>query len=131
MGDKTKNQRTMWNPVQEKSCRKCVLYYWWYGYLFLHACGLNCPCENWWCCLRYKSWWERVHFKILLTDVPSYWMLLGALLERFMIISIHHKAHHSEEQKVMPHSFCVINDSHVMKKKHLGLIYNCKWKWTL
>lgn len=53
---------------------------------------------------------------ILLTDVASYWMLLGTLLERFMIIRIHHKAHHSGEQKVMLHSFCVINDLHVMRK---------------
>lgn len=48
-------------------------------------------------------------------------MLLGPLLERFMIISIHHKAYHSQEQKAMLHSFCMINDSHVMREKTLRM----------
>lgn len=36
---KKKNiKRTLWNSVQEKNNSKCVLHYWWYGYLFLHSC---------------------------------------------------------------------------------------------
>lgn len=68
------------------------------GYLFLHACISNYLCENRCCWLHVKKLVEKSTLQILLTDVASYWMLL-ALLERFIIISIHHKAHHSREQK--------------------------------